>query len=146
MGAVKSIFLQLLGWLVVILGIIMLAAPGPGLLGIFFGIVILSSQYRWAHRLRHRITDRVHDSVAISVATWPRVLFSLLSALFFCGLGLWVYSDPILPEWAHFTLWHWDVGPTIPYAGPLTGVIIGLSGVLALVFIAVGVLRYRPRS
>ena len=64
-----------LGWLVIIVGIIMIPAPGPGMLVIFAGTVILSRESAWARWLlarcrgyirrrwpgMHKLVERLHD-------------------------------------------------------------------------------------
>lgn len=46
------------GVTVVALGIILLVLPGPGLLVIFLGLLLLSTEFAWAHvplnKIRHR--------------------------------------------------------------------------------------------
>ena len=49
-GAAKRIVLETLGWVLLVLGIAALFLPGPGLLGIFAGLALLSQQYEWAER------------------------------------------------------------------------------------------------
>ena len=46
----KRILLEGLGWLLVIVGIAALVLPGPGILSIFAGMALLSTQYEWAER------------------------------------------------------------------------------------------------
>ena len=49
-GAAKRIGLEVLGWTLLVLGIAAVFLPGPGLLGIFAGLALLSQQYDWAER------------------------------------------------------------------------------------------------
>ena len=49
-GAAKRIVLETLGWVLLLLGIAAIFLPGPGLLGIFAGLALLSQQYDWAER------------------------------------------------------------------------------------------------
>lgn len=52
MGAVKKsarkIAVAIAGFVVLIAGIIMLVVPGPGILVIILGLLILSTEYEWA--------------------------------------------------------------------------------------------------
>ena len=41
----------LLGWAIVLLGIILLPYPGPGTLIIFGGLALLAREFKWAHDL-----------------------------------------------------------------------------------------------
>ena len=49
-GAVKRIGLEIVGWTLLVVGIAALVLPGPGLLMMAGGIVLLSQQYEWAER------------------------------------------------------------------------------------------------
>ena len=49
-GAAKRIVLEVLGWTLLVLGVAAIFLPGPGLLGIFAGLALLSQQYDWAER------------------------------------------------------------------------------------------------
>ena len=42
--------LESIGWLLIVAGIAALILPGPGLLMLFAGLVLLSQQYEWAER------------------------------------------------------------------------------------------------
>jgi uncharacterized protein (TIGR02611 family) len=46
----KKGIILIVGIVVIILGIILLPAPGPGLLVIAFGLFILSTEFAWAER------------------------------------------------------------------------------------------------
>lgn len=47
----KRIFITVLGFIILGLGIIMLVTPGPGWLFIIIGLGVLATEYVWAHRL-----------------------------------------------------------------------------------------------
>src|SRR3546814_18121956 len=48
--AAKRIALEIIGWTLVLAGIAALVLPGPGLLMMFGGMVVLSQRYEWAER------------------------------------------------------------------------------------------------
>ncbi len=54
-GQVRRVFLVLAGFTLLILGIIMLVTPGPGMLAIVVGLGLLAAEFVWARRLVHRI-------------------------------------------------------------------------------------------
>jgi uncharacterized protein (TIGR02611 family) len=54
----KLMAITLAGFILLILGIIMLVAPGPGILFILLGLLILSLEYRWALKVRERIRKK----------------------------------------------------------------------------------------
>jgi uncharacterized protein (TIGR02611 family) len=52
---VRRIFLIIAGFTLLLVGIIMLVTPGPGLLVIFLGLGLLAAEFVWARRLMERI-------------------------------------------------------------------------------------------
>jgi uncharacterized protein YqgC (DUF456 family) len=78
---VKRAVVLLVGWCFILLGIVGLFLPVlQGLLFLFVGLVILSSEYAWAHRLIARLRERfprlagVADEAAAKAAGWLRRL------------------------------------------------------------------------
>jgi uncharacterized protein len=56
---VKKMVLLLLGWSFIVLGVIGLSLPIlQGVLLLIIGLVILSSEYKWAHKLLRKIRTR----------------------------------------------------------------------------------------
>ncbi len=47
------------GFTLLVLGIAMLVLPGPGLLVIFFGLLILAAEYVWARKLLKNVKQRL---------------------------------------------------------------------------------------
>lgn len=50
------------GFLVVLVGLVMLVTPGPGLLVIAVGLGILALEFAWAERLLERTVDRMEQA------------------------------------------------------------------------------------
>jgi uncharacterized protein (TIGR02611 family) len=50
----RKIGVTVLGLLILIAGAIMLVLPGPGIVVIILGLVVLSWEYEWARRHLHR--------------------------------------------------------------------------------------------
>ena len=71
-GAAKRIVLETLGWVLLLLGVAAIFLPGPGLLGIFAGLALLSQQYDWAERRVDPVRVRALIGAAEGVETWPR--------------------------------------------------------------------------
>jgi uncharacterized protein len=78
---VKRAVVLLVGWCFILLGIVGLFLPVlQGLLFLFVGLVILSSEYAWAHRLIARLRERfprlagVADEAGAKAAGWLRRL------------------------------------------------------------------------
>src|SRR3954469_1960940 len=81
---------QVLGWLLVLLGVAALVLPGPGLLLLFAGLAILSQQFAWAERRVEPVKGAAFKSAAGSVRTWPRIAVTVIGGCLLIGLGvLW---------------------------------------------------------
>ena len=50
----KRAVVTVFGFVLLILGIIMLVTPGPGWLFIILGLGVLATEYAWAHHLLHK--------------------------------------------------------------------------------------------
>ena len=139
-GAARRIVLETVGWLLVVGGIAGLLLPGPGLLMIAGGLVILSQEYEWAERRVEPIKRRALRGAAESVETNVRVALSTVFALALLACGvLWMWSPPV-PDWWPFAEWLWLPG------GVPTGVTQVLSAFVALGLIAWSYRRYRVRG
>lgn len=95
----KRVVLEGLGWLLVVIGLAALVLPGPGLLAIFAGLVLLSQQYDWADRRVEPVRVRAMVGAAESVATWPRIVASALAAVVLAACGVLWILDPPAPRW-----------------------------------------------
>jgi uncharacterized protein (TIGR02611 family) len=55
---------MLIGFALLILGLVMLVTPGPGLLFIFFGLSILALEIKWARELNQQGVQGLEKIVA----------------------------------------------------------------------------------
>lgn len=87
----------LFGAVVIAIGVVLLAIPGPGWLVIFAGMGVLATEYRWARRLL-QFTRRQVARWTVWVKRQNRVvqaLLGLISLLFLGALvvgAYWVYA------------------------------------------------------
>ena len=58
MRAVKTVITIVVGFTVLAIGAAMLVLPGPGLVVIALGLLILSAEFVWAKRLLDRMKDQ----------------------------------------------------------------------------------------
>ena len=98
-AAVRRVVLEVLGWALVVGGIAALVLPGPGLLALFAGLVLLSQQYTWAERRVEPVKERALKAAADGVETWPRILLSILGVLWLVGAGILWWIRPPAPGW-----------------------------------------------
>ncbi|MBC2933573.1 PGPGW domain-containing protein [Nocardioides sp. zg-1228] len=132
--AAKRVVLETLGWTLLVLGVAALFLPGPGLLGIFAGLALLSQQYTWAERRVEPVRLRAMIGAAESVETRTRIVASCLGALVLAACGvLWIVKPPA-PEW-------WPVSEAWWLPG---GIWTGVTQV-ASAFIAIGLIVYSYR-
>lgn len=138
-GAAKRIVLETLGWVLLLVGIAALVLPGPGLLCIFAALALLSQQYEWADRRVEPIRLRALRGAAESVATWPRIIASVLSAAALAACGVLWIMDPPAPDW-----WPLDAAFWLP-GGVWTGVTQVGSAVIAVALIIYSYRRFHGR-
>lgn len=136
-GAARRVILETIGWIVLLLGIAMLLLPGPGLLGAFAGLALLSQQYEWAERYTEPVKLRALKAAAEGVETVPRILASLLGVAVLAGLGILWMQHPPAPGWWPLPGWLWLFG------GPGVGITQAVSALIALVLIGYSFRRFR---
>ena len=134
--AAKRIGLEILGWVLLVLGVAAIFLPGPGLLGIFAGLALLSQQYDWAERRVNPVRVRALRSAAEGVQTWPRIIASCLGALVLAAVGVFWMIKPPAPGWWPFAESWWLPG------GVWTGVTQVASAGIALALIVYSYRRF----
>lgn len=136
----KRVLVEGLGWLLVLVGIAALVLPGPGLLALFAGMALLSTQYEWAERRLDPVRRTALKTAADGVKTWPRII---MSAMFACGLmavGIVWGIHPEVPSWWPLADKWWLVG-----GWGTGGTMIG-SGFIALGMIIYSYFAFRPKA
>ena len=122
-----------------VLGIVALVLPGPGLLMLLAGVAVLSQEYEWAERRLDPVKLRAFRAAAYGVQTWPRILLSALGGLTLIGIGIVWGVGVRIPTW-------WILGPQLPAQGWGTGSSLLLSGLIALGLLVYSIRRFRqPR-
>jgi hypothetical protein len=139
MRVLRKTGVTVLGWLLLLIGVAALVLPGPGLLLMVAGLVILSQEYPWAERRVEPIKVKAFEVAATGVRTWPRILGSLLCSLAVVAAGVLWWVDPEIPE-------VWIFGPELPLGGWATGLSIVISGLVAIALIGYSIRRFRGKS
>jgi hypothetical protein len=139
-AAAKRIVLEIIGWFLAVAGLAALVLPGPGLLLLFAGLVVLSQQYEWAERRLEPIERMAKRAAAEGVETWPRITLSVLGglAVIACGVLWWV--DPDVPGWWPLGEFWWLPG------APVAGYTLVASGLIALGLLGYSYRKYRVRG
>lgn len=139
MSTIRRLFLEVLGWLFVLLGIAALVLPGPGLLLLVVGLALLAREYEWARRRLEPLRLRAMRGAADGVATWPRLLMSVGAALCLVAAGVLWIVHPQAPGWWPLPDRLWLVG------GWETGVTLEISAALALALLVVSYRRFHDK-
>ena len=94
------------GAVVTVAGLVMVPAPGPGWLVVFFGLLILASEFEVAQRwldFARRHVSRWNDWI-LAQALWVRSLVALGTILIvwvvMWGYLAWRGVPPFVPQWA----------------------------------------------
>ena len=139
MPPLHKTWVTLVGWLLVIVGVAALALPGPGLLLLLSGLVVLSQEYDWAERRVDPVKEKAFDVAKQGVSTYPRIALSALAACAVIAAGVFWWLAPDIPEIG-------PVGPELPLGGWATGSSIIVSGVVALALLVYSVKRFRAEA
>jgi hypothetical protein len=106
-----------------VIGIALLVLPGPGLLLVLAGLVLLANEYPWAHRLVAPVRRQAWRAAREGVASPWRVAATTACGLALIGAGI-----------------AWMLVRTLPFAGVSTGSSLIVSGLILL-----GLLGYTYR-
>lgn len=134
--ALRKVGRNVLGWGLLALGVAAILLPGPGLLMLLAGLVVLSQEYDWAARRVAPVKRQAFAAAAAGVQTVPRIVISVVAALGLAGVGVVWGLDPQIPRF-------WIFGPTLPFGGWSTGVSLIASAAIALGLLAWSFRRFR---
>jgi len=127
------------GWLLVVAGVAALILPGPGLLLLLAGLVVLSQRYDWAERRVEPVKAKAFGVAKAGVLSLPRIVLSAIGAAALIAAGIFWWIDPTIPEIG-------PIGPDLPLDGWTTGVSIVSSGVIAAGLLGYSIRRWRGEA
>ena len=127
-GVAKKVGAGVLGGVLLIAGVALLVLPGPGLLLVLAGLLVLASSFPAAQRFVGPVRKRARKAAEVSVSTGPRLAFAVLTGMALIAVGI---------------LW-WLV-PTLPLGGWPTGSSLILSGSILLALLVVSYRRVKGR-
>ena len=138
-NALKGLLLEILGWVLVIIGLAAIFLPGPGLLALFAGLALLANRYDWAEKRLAPVKKAAFKAAKDGVATTPRIIGSVSGALVLIGLGIIWGLQPPVPSWWPLADKLWLVG-----GWGTGGTLIG-SGIIACAMIVYSYIYLRPK-
>ena len=110
---VKRVTLAIVGGLLVLIGIALLVLPGPGLLVVLAGLLVLASEFPALERYVDPVRDKAMKGAEDSVATPFRIVMSVLAGLGLVAIGV-VQGLKVFPQ-LPFT--GWSVGSSFILSG-----------------------------
>jgi len=113
--ALRRVLFTLVGVALVAVGVLLLVLPGPGLLLVLAGLIVLANEYPWAQRYVAPVRRQAIVAARFSVASRLRIAWTAL-----VGLALLVAGIV------------WMTVPSLPFGGVGTGSSLALSGVILL--------------
>jgi len=131
-SAVKRFAVGTVGFLVVALGIALMPLPGPGVLIVLVGVLILATQFEWAERRVDQVKEAALRGAADSVKSWPRLVLSVLGVAWLTGFGILWIVHPAAPGWwpvddKWWLFGGWATGVTLLFSGLVAGGVLVYS-------------------
>lgn len=122
----RRIAVTVVGTVILVVGIVLLVAPGPGLVVIALALAVFAIEYQWARRNLAAVQERARSAAlkaaASRVATASAVLFGIGAI----GLGgVLIFTD------------------LLPFSGTGTGVGVAIGGLTVLTTTAYGIREFR---
>ncbi|HWM00997.1 MAG TPA: PGPGW domain-containing protein [Actinophytocola sp.] len=122
----KKVGAGVLGGVLLIAGVALLVLPGPGLLLVLAGLLVLASAFPAAQRFVVPVRRRARKAAEESVSTRPRLAFAVFTGMALIAVGIF-----------------WWLVPTLPLGGWPTGSSLILSGNILLALLVVSYRRVK---
>lgn len=127
---VKRVTMAVVGGVVLLTGVALLVLPGPGLLLVLAGLLLLAAEFPALERYVDPVRERAEKAAEDSVSSPLRIAGSVL-----CGLALVAAG----------VVWGLRVFPWLPLAGWSTGSSLILSGIVLFVLLGWSYRKVRAR-
>jgi hypothetical protein len=125
-GLARKVICGVAGGLLVVTGVALLVLPGPGLLLVLGGLLVLANGFPAAQRFVGPVEKRAMQAAQESVSSPLRLVFSV-------GTGVVLFAAGIV----------WGLNPGLPLGGWATGASLILSGIVLLVLLVVSYRKVR---
>ena len=117
----KRVLALIGGGLLLLVGIALLVLPGPGLLLVLAGLLVLSNQFPSVDKYVDPVQDRAMKAAEQSVSSPLLLTGSILTVIVLIGGGITLGV----------------LGPQVPFGGWATGASLILSGIILLALLVV---------
>lgn len=122
---VRRVVVSVVGVALIVVGVLLLVLPGPGLLLVFAGLVVLAGEFPWARRWTAPVQRQAVAAARASVATRLRIAWT-------AAVGVTLVVAGIV----------WMTVPSLPFGGVGAGSSLVLSGIILLGLLAYSVRLY----
>ena len=127
-GLARKVACGVGGGLLLVVGVALLVLPGPGLLLVLAGMLVLANGFPAAQRFVEPVERRAMQTAEESVSSPLRIAFSV-------GTGLVLIAAGVV----------WWLWPNLPLGGWPTGISLTLSGLILLTLLLVSYRRVQQR-
>ena len=127
--AAKRWLIAAAGAVLLLVGVVLLVLPGPGLLLVLAGLIVLASEFPALERYVDPVRDRAMKAAEDSVSSPLRIAGSVLAGLGLLAAGI-----------------VWGVVPGLPFGGWSTGSSLILSSVILFALLGWSYRRVRTRQ
>lgn len=124
--AARRTAVTLVGIALLVTGVVLLVAPGPGLLVVALGLFVLGTEYDWARRRYDAIRQRAQDLAALAVSRRSSLALSTGGGLAMVGAGVLLV---VIEE--------------LPFAGLGSGLTLSAGGLIVLATLLYAAMRAR---
>jgi hypothetical protein len=138
LAVLRKAAVTVVGWVLILCGAVAIILPGPGLLLLLAGLVLLSSEYKWAARRTEPVRRKALEAASAGVATYLRIALSALAACLVIAVGVLWWIDPLIPAIG-------PLGQRLPFGGWGSGSGLVLSGLVALGLLIYSAVKFRRR-
>lgn len=125
----KRVLIGAAGAVLLLVGVLLLVLPGPGLLLVLAGLIVLASEFPALERYVDPVRDRAMKAAEDSVSSPLRIAGSVLAGLGLLAAGI-----------------VWGVVPGLPFSGWSTGSSLILSSVILFALLGWSYRRVRARQ
>lgn len=133
----RRIGYDIIGWTLLVVGVILMPLPGPGTLIVVTGLIVLAQNNVWAERQLAPMKRQAFRAAREGVRTWPRVVMSALGGMCVVFVGVIFVLAPPAPSFWPLPERLWLFG------GAAAGVSIIVSGLIALGLLVYSIRRFR---